>query len=842
MAKKTMTLTLNDGQTWIYPALTYTGYDGVYKKKNHWYKGHSVTSRRGKYCYQGGTSDSDGKYNGNMLSIFLFKDSSGKTLKNAIKAIGGSGKITKITLKMYISNGWGGYFSPRICMTPYWDTSSLTGKAGDTYDAVGFKHIYNPGALKRDAWHELDLTSYKKHFDTYESLAFYAPGTYNASNSSYGAIHAQKESKPPTLIIEYNTNSAPSAPSVSVTSTKDSNGYTLPSLKFKITSNGDPDNNLHSSPYNYKIYNQSGSVIKEGSWSSSNSFTFDASKYRGQTLKIRGIVRDTEGLTAYKETNAYINSLPNWASGSSMTFSSGVTNGVFENNVTMKWSAATDAQSSHKSNLRYSVYVQKGTDKGASGDTSSNCIASNLTGTSYTVNASNMSQMAVAKGDRIYFSVWVSDGLEWSSGRLTTSWIYREKPPTAPSNVAPTSGYYEDSVKVTWAAASGLNGSTISSYTIKLLNKDDKVLKTYTSKTTSYTCTDITLIPRGQTFKFQVYATDNLGNNSTSAYSGNLTRNPGPTKPTNFRINSNETTFKESIPLAWNASTCAEGAVVKYDVYFSRTDGVYRSIATGISQTYCTHDISSEAAGTKFDYYVVAYDSFGIYSDKTTLTTRPQVNIPPKTPTFTLPLSNTTIYTNQPRIIFNTNEVYNSKSVKVTITVNGVTYNSNDATSYFDKKSYTTKENGMFIIPESAPLNYSKVNTITIKSNDGLDNSGTNSHNIAVDFTTVDKIGTNEERFIKASEINNIKKMIDSSRYAYNLKAVKWDSGLDKDNKVLKSFFEQAIDNVHEISTILNSKTTNKSCHRLYTKDTVSVENLIKKSMFNNLINVITKP
>lgn len=831
----TMTLNLSDGQTWIYPALSYTGYDGVKKTKNHWYKGHSVMSRRGKYCYQGGLSDSDGHYNGNMLSIFLFKDSSGRTLKNAIKAIGGSSKITKITLKMYVSSGYGGYFTPRICFTPYWDTSSLTGKSADSYDGLGFKHILTTGSLKKSAWHNIDLTNYKSNLDTYESLAFYLPGAYNAKNSSYGAIHAQLESNPPQLIIEYNTNSAPNAPTVSITSTKDSHGYISSDLKFTVRSNGDPDNNLHSSPYNYQLYNQNGALIKEGGWTSSNSFSYNLENYRGQTVKVRGIIRDTEGLTAYSDTNVYINTRPYWknisANAQRITFTSGLTSGVFLNEVTMTWPQATDDQSQHSGNLRYSVYAQVGSDKGASGDTSANCVASNLTGTSLTINAANMSKVPVPRGERVYFSVWVTDGLENSSYRITSAWISRELPPVRPGDITAYGNHFESSISISWAPASSPSGLPFYYYIQLRRTSNDEFIRSYDSAENSFTCNDLHLIPRGAGFYFKIWTIDVNGTGSEATSSGTYWRNDSPTNPRNFRVNANTLFFKDNIPLIWSPSHDSDGDTVRYDVYYSANNSSYRPLVKGTLATGAIHDVSSFQAGTKFNYYVEAYDPFDVYSGRTYIKEMPQKSVPPEAPSIVLPYNNKTLYSNAPRIVFRTDKIYNTSSAKVIITVNGVTYDSNVNPELFNKSSYGANEEGMFSIPEDAPLNYSKRNSITIKVNDGVEDSTPKEYNYEVAYPLVNKISENEQRFIIADDCKKIRTMIDTNRNAYGMNDSKWKDEIIKGNTILKKHFDEMYSNVYEIRSMLNSKFNIREGR-----------SLISKKIPNDIIDIILKP
>lgn len=834
----TTTLTLADGQTWIYPALSYTGYDGVKKTKNHWYKGHSVISRRGKYCYQGGTSDGDGKYNGNMFSIFLFKDSSGRTLKNAINAIGGSRKISKITLKMYVSSGWGGYFTPRICMTPYWDTSSLTGKAGDTYDSIGFRHILTTSSLKKNAWHNIDLTNYKSNFDTYESIAFYCPGAYNASNSSYGGIHAQLESNPPQLIIEYNTNSAPNAPTVTVNTTKDSHGYISPNLNFTVRSNGDPDNNLHSSPYNYQLYNQNGALIKEGSWSSSNTFSYNLENYRGQTVKVRGIIRDAEGLTAYSDTNVYVNTRPYWknlsANSQSINFTAGITSGVFLKEVTMTWPHATDNQSQHNGNLRYSVYAQVGSDKGPSGDTSANCVASNLTGTSLTINAAAMSGVPVARGERVYFSVWVTDGLEYSSYRLTSAWISRELPPVKPGDISADGDTFEDSITISWAPASSPSGLPFYYYIQLRRTWNDEFIRSYDSTKNSFTCTDLHLIPRGAGFYFKIWTIDINGTGSEATTSQRYWRNSAPSKPRNFRVNANTLYFRDSIPLIWSASTDDDGDTLRYNVQYSiNNTGSYRSLVGGTLATGAIHDISQFASGTKFNYRVEAYDPFGVYSEWTYINAMPQKSVPPEAPEILLPYNNKTLYSNCPRIIFRTNKIYNTTSAKIFITINGVTYDSSTNFGLFNKESYNANEEGLFCVPENAPLNYSKRNAISIKVYDGIEYSTQKEYNYEIEYPLVNKIGEDEERFIAAEDCKKIKTMIDTNRNAYGMKDSIWKNEITKGSIVQKKYFDEMYSNVYEIRSMLNSK---------FNMNIKAANSIISKKIPNNIIDIILKP
>lgn len=838
-------LSLVDSQTWIYPPQTYTGYDGIYKKKNHWYNGHSVLDRRGKRMYQAGNSASDGNYNGNMMSFFFFKGN-GLNLKQFVQSIGGSKKITKIILRVTCGHSWYSSMNMRVCMGPYWNTTNKWGQGGfteataDSYDGLGIKHLTTI-SIAKGSRKEIDLTQWKSYFDTYETLAMYVPGAYNKDYNAYGWIygHLNSGSNIPQLEIHYNTNSAPNPPGIAIHNATDSHGYMTPNLTFSIINNGDPDNNISSTPYAYQLYDQNGNLFSNQGWFSSEYHQVSLEGHRGRTVRLRARIRDYEGLEAYNDKYLYVNQQPYWTNGSAnavmMWFESGVTNSVFKDNITIRWPAAYDPHSAHNNNLRYSIYCQKGTDVGPGGDNAEALVAWGLTGTSYTLNAASM-KIPVAKGERIYFSVWVSDGLEWSTYRLTSSWIYREKPPTSPTNVSPTGGHYESSVDVSWSASSGSNGTTVSYYKVVLLNKYNEHAWTYHSNTPYMTCTHLSQIARGDTFRFMVTAIDNLGNESTAAYSGTCKRNSAPTNPKNFRVNSNKTHFKGTIPLIWTASIDADSDPIKYNVYFNVNNGSYQSLVLGTSSTSCTHDISSFPAGIKFNYYVEAYDKFNIYSEKVYIEVRPEVNTPPNAPSILYPLTNREIYSRFPRITFQVGALNNTENVEAIIAINGKEYKSKIHTSLFSASSFGANEKGMFVVPDNAPLNYSKQNEIKIKLYDGMDYSIEKSINIPVVASTYLKIPSNEDRYIN-NDLKNIRKMINANRFAYGQSETVWK----EDHVLKKAFYDELGDSIHALTIAINNMTKSTNLKRTYSKNIISKGDIIDKKYINNILDMIEK-
>lgn len=852
----TATLKLVDSQTWIYPPQSYLGYDGIYKKQNHWYNGHSMTEWRGRKLYQSGNSETDGRFNGNMMSFLFFKDGNGKTMRQVVNSIGGSGKITKITLKVTCAHSWYSAMNLRVCLSPYstttgkWGSGGLTECPYDNYDSLKIKHIKTE-AINKGQRKSIDLTAWKKDFEKYENINMYVPGGYNKDYHAYGWIygHIGAGGNLPELVIEYTTNSAPYTPNITIHTQKDSSGYITPALNFSVVSNGDPDNALHpSSPYAWELYNQSGGLIAKDGYYGWNNFSYDLSSYRGQTVKIRGKIRDNGELSSHKDTNVYINSQP-YFNNTNVDLTSGVNNGVYKNNVTISWNGSLDNQPEHKNNLRYYIHCQKGDDKGPSGDTEATRIASGLTGTSHTFDAASMTtanggRITVAKGERIYLSVWSYDGLEWSTNRCTSQWIYREQPPSTPTNVSPTGGHYESNVDVSWSASQGINGTWITKYKVDLLNSSGGVVKTYYPTSASMTCYDIGLIGRGSNFTFRVVSIDNLNNHSTSISSGVCRRNSAPSTPLSFKTNSSSEYFKNSIPLIWSASNDRDGDTIKYNVYFNINNGGYQELVRGTTGTSCNHNITGFGAGTLFNYYIEAYDTYNVYSDKRYIAVRPQVNTPPEAPNVLKPFADRTLYTNIPRIIFKTNKIYNTEKVKVTITVNGISYNSVNNSTLFNKQNYGSNEEAMFILPNSAPLAYSRKNSISIKCSDIMDESSTSNYNIPVDACLVSKIRTDEDRIIKASEFESLKAMINENRFAYNIPTIGWTDGKVIAGKTIinKQYFKEVVDGIHSLTTHLNDLSKANHLTRMYDRNAITKDYYISELIFNNIIEMIIAP
>ena len=84
--------------------------------------------------------------------------------------------------------------------------------------------------------------------------------------------------------------------------------------------------------------------------------------------------------------------------------------------------------------------------------------------------------------------------------------------------------------------------------------------------------------------------------------------------------------------------------------------------------------------------------------------------------------------------------------------------------------------------------------------------------------------------------------MINDTRIAYGLQSISWHEGVESNKSIYKKFFEQASNAIHEVNDLLNNKATGNELDREYIKDVFTSDTIIKKSMINNLTDMILKP
>lgn len=809
--------------TWVYPELTYNPLSGVdsdvtTRTKYHWYRNHSNRDKWA-YCYQGGVSDYNGKYNGNMMSTMQFKGSiNGKTkgLKGFISEIGGADKITSIKLQMDNQGTYNSSATVNFYMTDDIDYLNSTGSSVSELGltSIGSKSIAKGGIL------ELDITSHKAKLTSKDYIVMYKANAYDSK--SYYA-YFDKNVK---LVIEYNPNSAPVA-NVSL-SASNSGGYYVPN----ITLNGsatDQDNNLHATPYYYEVLNSSGTSISNSGWTSQVKHSFNLSNYRGGTITAKLTVRDTENEKDTSTKSFKVNSLPKFDSDAKITVS-GATNNVFNGQITLTWPKATDPNG-HA--VKYKIEVDKNGTRST--------LVSSHDGLSYSTGS------GWTDGTKCKFYITPTDGLENGSA-ISSGDYYVNKPPSTPS-ISTTAGHYESLVPVSWSEVSGTNGSTISSYFLEVYKNNVLIeTKEYTKTVTSvnYKINDASpSFERGCSIKFRVRAKDNLGEYSSwSSFSAIVTRNNVPSNPTGFKVNKDILYCKNTTPLIWNRSLDKDNDKVTYDIEYKSTSmNSYASVvkdlaASGSTTESYNHTISTIANGSTIAYRVRAKDSLGAVTDWVNIISPAIVNTPPTTPAINYPIDARMIYIRNPRIIFTTGKTVNGLSVTVYVKVGTVVYNSVTHQEYFDRSKYPNSTVGVFTCPQSLSLSNA---TISIYTSDGMDVSSTVSRTYMIENSTA-KMAVANETIISSVDLNNIRSMINVNLSAYGLNTIDWKVPIISGTIVSSGHFEEMRIAAASLVTFINGKSNVTSNNREVYKTAILSDATIDSNLYNHILRMTIEP
>ncbi|MDG6220588.1 MAG: fibronectin type III domain-containing protein, partial [Candidatus Thermoplasmatota archaeon] len=187
---------------------------------------------------------------------------------------------------------------------------------------------------------------------------------------------------------------------------------------------------------------------------------------------------------------------------------------------------------------------------------------------------------------------------------LDVKWLIAQAPlktaPGAPRNLALTSGNAQ--VFLSWQAPSSDGGSAITGYRIYrgTTSGGTKNLVTTVSGT-SYTNTGLT---NGQTYYYQVSATNNIGEGSRSAESNAIPATV-PGAPRNLAV----TSGNAQVSLSWQTPSSNGGsAITGYKIYWGTTSGNLPN-AISVAGTSYTH--TDRTNGQTYYYHISAINTVG---------------------------------------------------------------------------------------------------------------------------------------------------------------------------------------------------------------------------------------
>lgn len=231
-------------------------------------------------------------------------------------------------------------------------------------------------------------------------------------------------------------------------------------------------------------------------------------------------------------------------------------------------------------------------------------------------------------GTSYRFNITPNDGFLEANG-FWTEFFVKNRPPTVPTNLLPTSGYYNNSVTLSWNASSDPDGLGIEEYHVYI--NGNRVGQT---KSTSYVWNIPAGDAEGTAYKFTIYPIDKSGTSSNATSSSPFYKAHSPSQVS--WSGPSDVYHNNSIALTWNPVT-SNGVGTKYTITVS-TDGGTNWTTLGldnITGSSYTHNISGYARGTRFIYGIRPINSLGMYGPWNNTKTYYRKNVPP-TPSISL--------------------------------------------------------------------------------------------------------------------------------------------------------------------------------------------------------------
>lgn len=534
------------------------------------------------------------------------------------------------------------------------------------------------------------------------------------------------------------------------------------------------------------------------------------------------------------------NSIPYFTKGSkiSSNIENSTYNYVFKDKISLSWNNAYDNENDKISyKLYYSHYENN---KWSDWDFITSTVDTNIT-----LNCQNY----VDKGQKIRFGIIANDGLEDSLIDSTKVSIVSEiftrdiepAPPTICTVFPTNETHYETIQKVEWTLVKCINGKICDSYKVELWGSRDKSFSTafkISEKRAigSSTTYDISSINRGVYFFFKVYAIDMYELMSLTAINSKwCRRNQRPNQVRNFRVNSNKFNFYKTVPLIWDASSDPDDDNITYSIYFSLNgNSSYNLIASGLTSTTYTHNISNLNPKDKLNYKIVCIDKFGISSPETQINNAGKivVNTKPAQPQLIYPSG--AMYNKNPRLLIQTKGDDDNDELMIRIIVNGQEYNS-ALSSNFSKTSYEPKNDKIIFVCPDLKIGQ---NNIDIIANDGYQDSVKKSYSITYLSPLRHQLSQNEDLYISTEVYDDLLKMINQTRISYGHKTIASCNPIKNQTIITSNIYGNLYNGIKEINTWINTNYPGKNREKI--NPIINNNVIISKKIFNSILDVIT--
>lgn len=326
---------------------------------------------------------------------------------------------------------------------------------------------------------------------------------------------------------------------------------------------------------------------------------------------------------------------------------------------------------------------------------------------------------------------------------------------------------------------------------------------------------------RGTQFKLWGYATEKHLN-SRSANSNEISnifrnREPNPVATINP---ASQIIIGNSMTITWTPSSDPDGQPVNYSVWLKVNDGHYNSIVSGIKGTEFEMDVSSYNPGTEFTFKVMPND--GMINGDPTFSPVYKKDFPPS---FILPINNSTLYQESPRLIA---KIMKGSGVHLHVSHDNISFNSNNNADRFRRniKALSDGESMCF----NPVLGVNKTNNITIyNTHNGFESSRV-SLAININSLSVDLSGS-----IKKSINDSLIEAINNISRAYNQQSIS-SNIIIGETVIIKSHINQMTNSLNNVRNVVNEYDTNK----INTSWNNNSDNIIRRTDFQQILDGIS--
>ena len=540
--------------------------------------------------------------------------------------------------------------------------------------------------------------------------------------------------------------------------------------------------------------------------------SLDISKYnRGTSFRVRGQARDTNGLN-----NGYTswveNIIRNYAPGNAANIYPNTAN-IYTDTINLSWDKASDKDNMP---LTYTVMLSK---NGDSYKTVANKI--NNLYLNYDISSDPLNTT-------YQFKIITNDIYTSSTGKVSIKYSKKDNRPSTPTNINPSSGYYNGSVLITWNSSTNPTGNAISKYNI-MINK--KVIAS--SNSNKYTWNIPTSDSGGTSYKISIEAISEEGIKSDIGYaSGPFYKSYEPKGPS--YINPTNIYHEKNIDLNWE-KVISNNIQCTYELSVNINSDKWILLKADLNATSYNFDLSKYNYNDNLQFRIRSINSFKQYSNYVYSISYIKNKLP-NIPILQYPVNNSMIYNDSPRICITIPKKETGQKLILFVEVNGKIYRSDTNLDFFSNKNKTFSETTNIIFKAS---NITSDTNFSMYLYDGESYSQKIKFKYKITSINADSIVNSSNGYISAAIFSSIKTYLNNLNDAYCN-----NSEITRSIKANDYIYFDIINEFRENISMINSKISNfdilnSNFDKTFSWTETSVNSFITKDIIAEIINYL---